>query len=202
MKYVPLTSVGGTSGMAQPVETFRVKSEGLPYRCDICHQDDLFDPLSGHCSRCSALIPILEPPVLPPLPNETNFGGLWLFGDILVTLFSGLFGLIALGAFAGFGIWKIDGASLAEVLVMVGLMLFSMPGFALLYWYVQILRERTDVFQARKVWFWTVVYNLLLVAFSMVFLPLLPWAILMVIYGALSMERYPLPEVPPADESE
>jgi hypothetical protein len=188
--------------MTRPVETFRIKTEGQPQRCDVCHQDDLFDPLSGHCSRCSALIPIFEPPVLSPPPNETNFGGLWLLGDILVTLFSGLFGLVALGAFAGFGIWKIDGASLTEVLVMVGLMLFSMPGFALLYWYVQILRERADVFQARKVWFWTVVYNTLIIAALLVFNPLLLiWPFLMVIYGSLSMERFPLPVVAPVDES-
>ncbi len=187
--------------MTKPVETFRIKAEGYPHRCEICHQDDLFDPLSGHCSRCSALLPILEPPTLPPA-SEDDFGGLWLLGDFLVTLFSGFVGLIAVGVFIWFGIWKIDGASFTEVLAMVGLMLFSMPGFALLYWYVQILRERTDVFQARKVWFWTVVYNLLIVAFSMVFLPLFPLAILMVIYGAISMERFPLPQVPTARESE
>lgn len=191
--------------MTKPVETFRIKAEGHPHRCDICHQDDLFDPLSGHCSRCSALIPILEPPVLPP-PGEDDFGGLWLLGDILVMLISGALGLVALGAFLLFGLLKLNDASLDEMLVMAGLMLFSMPGFALLYWYVQIYLERVDAFQARKVWFWTIVYNLLVLVLDglggLSFLALSPWPVLMVIYGAVSMRRFPLPEVASVDESE
>lgn len=29
-----------------------VKTQSLPERCDICHQIDLFDPLTGDCARC------------------------------------------------------------------------------------------------------------------------------------------------------
>lgn len=34
----------------------KLKNEGLPIRCEICHQPDLFDPFSNHCLRCSTLI--------------------------------------------------------------------------------------------------------------------------------------------------
>lgn len=36
-----------------------IKQEYLPQRCEVCHQVDCFDPLSGNCSRCHQ-IPELE----------------------------------------------------------------------------------------------------------------------------------------------
>lgn len=33
----------------------KLKNEGLPIRCEICHQRDFFDPLNNFCSRCSSL---------------------------------------------------------------------------------------------------------------------------------------------------
>lgn len=201
--------------MAQPVETFRIKTEGHPHRCEVCHQDDRFDPLSGHCSRCTALIPILEPTVLPPLP-EGDFGGLWLLGDILLMILSGGLGLIALGSFFIFGLLglvRTDGPSFGEVFRMVGILLFSIPGFALFYWYVRIYLERVDVFQPRQIWFWTACYNALIVLilagfslrgefFESGFLILAFWPAMVALYGFCSMRRYPLPEVPPTGESE
>lgn len=35
----------------------KIKHESLPVRCEICHQTDLFDPLSNTCSRCAAIVP-------------------------------------------------------------------------------------------------------------------------------------------------
>lgn len=35
----------------------RLKAEHLPARCEICHQDDRFDPVANYCSRCSQLQP-------------------------------------------------------------------------------------------------------------------------------------------------
>ncbi len=192
------------------VETFRIKAEGYPHRCEICHQDDLFDPVSGHCSRCSSLLPVV--PVLPPLP-EGDFGGLWLLGDILLMVLSAGMGLIALAVFAAFGLWGIVQATLPEVLRMIGIMVFSMPGFALLYWYVRIYLERVDAFQARRTWFWTAVYNTLIVlilaglglgdeSFGPTFLVFAVWPATVALYGVLSRRRYPLPETRPANDSE
>lgn len=35
----------------------KINSESLPSRCEICHQTDLFDPVTGHCQRCAGLHP-------------------------------------------------------------------------------------------------------------------------------------------------
>src|SRR5262245_20095628 len=31
----------------------KIRTESLPERCEVCHQIDLFDPQTGHCSRCN-----------------------------------------------------------------------------------------------------------------------------------------------------
>jgi hypothetical protein len=33
----------------------KVRAESLPERCEICHQDDRFDPQTNHCSRCAGV---------------------------------------------------------------------------------------------------------------------------------------------------
>jgi hypothetical protein len=30
----------------------RINQEALPVRCEICHQSDLFDGVTGFCGRC------------------------------------------------------------------------------------------------------------------------------------------------------
>jgi hypothetical protein len=37
-------------------KTLFVKSESLPFRCEICHQNDYFDPLSNKCLRCNKAV--------------------------------------------------------------------------------------------------------------------------------------------------
>lgn len=46
---------------------FRVTRESVATRCEICHQTDLFNAISGHCKRCGGLVnPQIEPsPVRP-----------------------------------------------------------------------------------------------------------------------------------------
>src|SRR5438093_12145922 len=34
----------------------RVRSEGTPVRCEICHQSDCLDPHTGECARCRDLV--------------------------------------------------------------------------------------------------------------------------------------------------
>ncbi|MEW6736337.1 MAG: hypothetical protein AB1489_33905 [Acidobacteriota bacterium] len=35
-----------------------VKNESLPTRCEVCHQDDFFDPKTGYCARCAPVATI------------------------------------------------------------------------------------------------------------------------------------------------
>lgn len=35
----------------------KVNSISLPERCEICHQDDLFDPVNNFCARCCGIEP-------------------------------------------------------------------------------------------------------------------------------------------------
>lgn len=34
---------------------FQIKNEGLAARCEVCHQEDQFNPESGYCRRCGYL---------------------------------------------------------------------------------------------------------------------------------------------------
>lgn len=43
--------------------TFQVTRELNPTRCEICHQTDLFDEVSGRCGRCEGVI---VPPIVQP----------------------------------------------------------------------------------------------------------------------------------------
>ncbi len=36
-----------------PGSTFLVKRAELPARCEVCHQDDRFEPQAGYCARCN-----------------------------------------------------------------------------------------------------------------------------------------------------
>lgn len=48
----------------------KIQAEGLPTRCDICHQTDHFDPTRNHCHRCGdlglVLLKPIEPDTAPP----------------------------------------------------------------------------------------------------------------------------------------
>jgi hypothetical protein len=200
------------------VETFKIKAESLPQRCEICHQDDLFEPLSGHCSRCSAIIPI--PPVLPPLP-EGDFDGLWSLGDTLVMVVSSGFAVVALLVFAFFSLLPLDEGEnyvpIQFVIDLGGMLLLSTPGIVLLPVYVQVYRERLNALQVRNIWVGTVGYNLLALVLVALYgfactgfidtfpgtgLLFMPWPILMVIYGLFSIRRFPGPEAQPVNDSE
>src|SRR5687768_13730960 len=44
---------------------FKIRSESLPSRCDICHQTDCFDAATGRCSRCEPVVRIKIPAPKP-----------------------------------------------------------------------------------------------------------------------------------------
>lgn len=35
-----------------------INKESYPQRCEICHQEDYFDTITNHCSRCSGIRPL------------------------------------------------------------------------------------------------------------------------------------------------
>lgn len=39
-----------------PSNLLKVKRESLPTRCEVCHQADQFDPVTGLCGRCQAIV--------------------------------------------------------------------------------------------------------------------------------------------------
>ncbi|HNJ39389.1 MAG TPA: hypothetical protein PKZ53_02790, partial [Acidobacteriota bacterium] len=39
-----------------PNKTLKILKESLPTRCEVCHQSDLFDPVTGLCGRCQAIV--------------------------------------------------------------------------------------------------------------------------------------------------
>jgi hypothetical protein len=75
------------------MEKLQIKSESLPERCEVCHQSDLFDPETGHCSRCGNVpAKILNNNSLSDyLKSHRQYGGIsftkggiWRENDILV----------------------------------------------------------------------------------------------------------------------
>ena len=38
------------------MDSMKITKESFPERCEVCHQTDFFDPISGHCSRCNTSI--------------------------------------------------------------------------------------------------------------------------------------------------
>ncbi len=84
----------------------KLKIEGLPTRCEVCHQADLFDAINNHCQRCSNLILHYQPHDQSILtysvsllrycqPILGNFGlGIGQFCSITLMLFLSLIGAI------------------------------------------------------------------------------------------------------------
>jgi hypothetical protein len=56
------------SGGKRNSMSLTVRRENLPARCEICHQTDLFDPETGNCLRCSALV--LNSPLAQPVAGK------------------------------------------------------------------------------------------------------------------------------------
>ncbi|MBX7222286.1 MAG: hypothetical protein K1Y36_20220 [Blastocatellia bacterium] len=48
------------------LEHFRIRQQGLPVRCEICHQSDRFNPTTGCCDRCDRAAQALPIPRRKP----------------------------------------------------------------------------------------------------------------------------------------
>ena len=100
----------------------KLKKEGLPSRCEVCHQTDLFDAFSNSCQRCSNLVKQADE-LLVKTPKELSLQyrcqvvativgiGLLTVGLILGAVFGGFTGKLLIGH-AGVGLFP--GALLAS----------------------------------------------------------------------------------------
>jgi hypothetical protein len=64
-----ITRHGGACFMETKVAEFRVRNVGLAARCEVCHQDDLFDPATGECRRCRNVPLPVEPSAIGDSPT-------------------------------------------------------------------------------------------------------------------------------------
>ncbi len=37
------------------MSNIKIKAQSLPQRCEVCHQSDCFDAITGHCTRCQGM---------------------------------------------------------------------------------------------------------------------------------------------------
>ncbi len=148
------------------VETFQIKTEGRPHRCEICHQDDLFDPLSGHCGRCAGIVPanVLN----PALPNTTGReDGRW--PNVVSLLGSGLLGLIGFGLLIQVILTVAYQPNLLGILFLPGIIAFAGFGYYLCYCYLLLVLGEMDTRERRRVGKGTLLYNLVVFIVSALF---------------------------------
>lgn len=89
----------------------KLKKEGLPSRCEVCHQTDLFDAFSNSCQRCSNLVKQADEILKTPKDLSLQYRcqvvativgiGLLAVGLILGAVFGGLTGKLLIGHAGG-----------------------------------------------------------------------------------------------------
>ncbi len=189
--------------MALPVETFQIKTEGLPRRCEVCHQDDLFDPLSGHCGRCSALFFAPLPLLVPAGNQQADFIRGWCNGIAFVG--SSLIGLFGFWILVTLWVVPLREYNVTLLLSNLGITVFFGFGYYLLYWYSRIVFGEIDSSRRRWVGLATFTYNLLIFLGLIVLLllseeahwlfrllllgPWFSWVFLMMLYGRFLIRR-------------
>ena len=150
---------------------FKVRNIGLAARCEVCHQDDRFNAETGECARCQSFLITLAP---PKPENPTSVTPISPFGLKLASLATILSTIMAIPGIGGvllfFSIllklvsdFTLAGVHLIRDVGILVVLLGSIgAGYYLLYWYAKILRLATESDQRRKLWFWSTVYNFLL----------------------------------------
>lgn len=148
------------------VETFQVKTEGLPQRCDICHQDDLFDPLSGYCGRCSAIVPTIAGNLA--FPNAAGQESRrWPY--VIPLVGSGALGLIGFGLLIQICFTVTYQPNLVGILFLLGLITFAGFGYYLCYCYLLLVLGEMNSRERRWVGKATLLYNLVIFIASLLF---------------------------------
>lgn len=159
---------------------FKVRNIGLAARCEVCHQDDLFNAETGECARCRGLIPQIEN-VIPSLFSEpisrtpvSDFGRRTaLTAAILASVMAvpGILGvmlLLYLGvALFGDFLTSPDRVG-ASMLVIIGLATnFAALGLILNYWYWRIARKSTEAGARKAIWTISLIYNALILGLGL-----------------------------------
>lgn len=148
------------------VETFQIKTEGLPQRCEICHQDDLFDPFSGHCGRCSQIVP--PNPVNLAFPNaDERVERRW--PNVVSLLGSGTLGLIGFGLLIQICLTVANQPNLVGILFLLGIIVFAGFGYYLCYCYLLLVLGVMNTGERRWVGKATLLYNLTIFIASALF---------------------------------
>lgn len=162
--------------MKTKVAEFRVRNVGLAARCEVCHQDDLFDPATGRCERCESIVAAIRKPC-GAIPHEiattTPVSNAGRRLSIAATIFAlcmaipGVFGLLGVG-YWGFlitaGITRLESDTLLILFgVNMGLYLPAL-GFILNFWYLRIAARDTETGARKTIWVISTIYNAILLA--------------------------------------
>jgi hypothetical protein len=161
--------------METRIAEFKVRNVGLATRCEVCHQDDLFDPATGECGRCQGLIHSIEQ-ALPSLFSDpiswtpvSDFGrrtamtAAVLASVMALPAILGVLALLYLGALI-IGDFIHGNRSEAGTLVIVGFAAnFAVLGFILNYWYWKIARKSTETGERKAIWILSLLYNAIII---------------------------------------
>lgn len=139
---------------------FKVRNVGLAARCEVCHQEDLFNPETGECARCSGALAALEAS-LPATVAEAGspphtFGWRLASAALILSLLLAIPGTMALVVIVYFFMGTLisaitTGDLLLFMVIMGGSLGFIGAGYYLLHWYWKIWRFVTESHQRRRV---------------------------------------------------
>jgi hypothetical protein len=165
--------------METKIAEFKVRTVGLAARCEVCHQDDLFNRETGECARCSGLIPQIEN-VIPSLFSEpisrtpvSDFGRRTaLTAAILASIMAvpGTLGvMLAIYALILFIVGLTEGETpgLKEAGFVSLVLHLSVMGFVLNYWYWKIARKSTETGARKAIWAISLIYNVLILGLGL-----------------------------------
>ncbi len=161
--------------METKIADLRVRHVGLAARCEICHQDDLFNPKTGECARCQDALAVLEtsPPATIRAPVAATSTRPSRKGLNLAQTAAVLSTLMAIpGTFIPLSVlslvlttlrtYRATGDSSLFFGATGGILGFTVVGFYQLYWYWKILKSETRSDQRKKLWGCSAIYNWLL----------------------------------------
>ncbi len=160
--------------METKISEFRVRNVGLAARCEVCHQDDLFDPATGRCERCEGIVAAIRKP-FGAIPHEiatmtpvSSIGQRLSIAASLIALsmaLPGIFGILVIGFYAILllaGITHLESGTLLMPLgIGLGLYLPAL-GFILNFWYLRIAARDTETGARKTIWVISTSYNAIL----------------------------------------
>ncbi len=156
---------------------FKVRTVGLAARCEICHQDDLFNAETGECGRCQNVLLTVQTDLqfLPPAPETVLRESISAVGRGLATVAAAISLLFALpGLLAFLSFFNLAFLNLVQLLfnptettiknfifTALGAIL-PVAGFFLLFWYWKIALKPTLRRTRNRVWTLSTMFNGLL----------------------------------------